>query len=104
MNNENDNLYAFLTQEFSKVHCRLDQVDTRLNQIDTRLDKLENKVDVLTVKQNKTTEKLQALQLQVNLSEYNVRNDIHLLQDAAETMEQILRFNNLFPLKHPQPI
>ena len=104
MNNETNNLYTFLTQEFGKVHCRLDKIDSRLDQVESRLDKLENKVDILTVKQNKTTEKLQALQLQVNLFEYNVRSDIHILQDATETIEQILRFNNLLPLKQAQPV
>lgn len=111
MSYENDTLFQLFVTEFDKVHSRfdevnsrMDQLDSRMDKLDSRMDKIENRLDILQVKQDRTAAKLDELQFQFNVFEHNIRNDIHLLKDSTETIEQILRLNNMFPLKQANSV
>ena len=106
MSNEDKELFQLFTREFDKIHsrfnevdARMDKLDSRMDKLDSRMDKLEHRLDILEVKQDRTSAKLDELQFQFNIFEHTIRNDIHLLKDSTETIEQILRFNNMLPLK-----
>ena len=104
MTNDNKELLQIMLSEFSKVNhridkidSRLDKVESRLDKVDARLDKIENRLNSIEIKQNKTASKLDALQIDVMLAERNIRLDIHLLKDASETIEQVLKIHKLVP-------
>ena len=66
-----------------------------LEKINSRLDKIDNRLDVVELKQDKLSSKLEDMQLDIKLSERNIRRDIHLLKDENETIIEILKMNNL---------
>lgn len=67
--------------------------DTQL--ILKELEKMNNRLEILELKQNKLSSKLEDIQLDIKLSERNIRRDIHLLKDENETIIEILKMNNL---------
>lgn len=63
--------------------------------INSRLDRIDNRLDVMELKQNKLSSKLEEIQIDMKLSERNIRRDIHLLKDENEIIIEILKMNNL---------
>lgn len=66
-----------------------------LEKMNNRLDKIDNRLDIIELKQNKLSSKLEDVQLDIKLSERNIRRDIHLLKDENETIIEILKINEL---------
>ena len=81
-----------------KVESRLDKVDARLDKVESRLDKVESRLDKVEMKQDLTSKKLNDLDLDIKVSERNVRRDIHKLNDEMETVAEVLKQNELIPL------
>lgn len=69
----------------------------RLDKIDNRLDKMDNRLDVMEVKQNKMSDQLTELQLSQKLFEMNTNKKLARLQDGMDTVEEILKLNELLP-------
>ena len=86
-----------MDERFDAVDKRLDAMDERFDAMDKRLDKMDQRMDVFEVKLDRTAAKLEDLQLDVKLFERNILRQIHLLKDANETVEQILRLGKLIP-------
>lgn len=82
---------------FQKILDRLDGMDTRLDKMDTRLDKMDNRLEIMEVKQNKMHEQLTEVQLAQKLFEMNTSKKLARLQDGMDTMEEILKINELIP-------
>lgn len=62
-----------------------------------RLDKMDSRLDVIEVKQNKMSEQLTELQLSQKLFELNTNKKLARLQDGMDTVEEILKLNELMP-------
>ncbi len=62
-----------------------------------RLDKIDDRLDVMEVKQNKMSEQLTELQLSQKLFELNTNKKLARLQDGMDTVEEILKINELIP-------
>ena len=59
------------------------------------IEKINSRLDVVELKQDKFSFKLGEIQIDMKLSERNIRRDIHLLKDEDETIIEILKMNNL---------
>ena len=62
-----------------------------------RLDKMDNRLEIMEVKQNKMHEQLTELQLSQKLFELNTNKKLARLQDGMDTVEEILKMNELIP-------
>lgn len=82
---------------FEKVLDRLDKIDSRLDKVDSRLDKADNRLNNMEVRQNKMSEQLTELQLSQKLFEMNTNKKFAKLQDSVDTIEEILKINELLP-------
>lgn len=82
---------------FQQLFGRLDQMDGRLDQIDGRLDQMGGRLDVLEMKQDITSKKLDDLKLDVQISERNIKREIHKLNDEMDTVVEVLRQHELIP-------
>ena len=69
----------------------------RLDKMDNRLDKMDNRLEVMEIKQNKMHEQLTELQLSQKLFELNTNKKLARLQDGMDTVEEILKINELIP-------
>jgi len=73
------------------------KLDKRLAPINEHLDKIDNRLDVMEVKQNKMSDQLTELQLSQKLFEMNSNKKLARLQDGMDTVEEILKLNELLP-------
>ena len=86
-----------------KLEEKLDQkLDEKLDQkLDEKLDEkfrpINRRLDVLEFKQNLMSKKLDDLQLDIKISERDIRRDIHRLNDEMETVIEILKQNEMIP-------
>lgn len=62
-----------------------------------KIDKIDNRLDVMEVKQNKMSDQLTELQLSQKLFEMNTNKKLARLQDGMDTVEEILKLNELLP-------
>ncbi|MDE7187402.1 MAG: hypothetical protein K2O13_07840, partial [Lachnospiraceae bacterium] len=58
---------------------------------------INNRLDIMECRQNRTMKKLDNLQLDVKISERNIRGDIHTLQDEMETVIEVMKQHELIP-------
>lgn len=86
-----------MDSRLDKVDSRLDHMDSRLDQMDTRLDKMDDHMKMMDVRQNKMHEQLTELQLSQKLFELNANKKFARLQDGMDTVEEILKMNELIP-------
>ncbi len=62
-----------------------------------KIDKIDNRLDVIELKQNKMSDQLTELQLSQKLFELNTNKKLARLQDGLDTVEEILKINELIP-------
>lgn len=74
-----------------------DMMDNKIKPINDRLDKMDNHLNIIEIKQNKMLDQLTELQLSQKLFELNTNKKLARLQDAMDTMEEILKINELIP-------
>lgn len=91
-------------QRLDKMDERLDGMDKRFETIDERLDgmdkrfeKLEGTVSSIRAQQSRDSRKLSDLQLDVKVSERNIRRDIYHLNDEMDTVIEVLRQQGMIP-------
>lgn len=65
--------------------------------INDRLEKIDNRLDVIELKQNKMSEHLTEFQLSQKLFELNTNKKLARLQDGLDTVEEVLKMNELIP-------
>lgn len=80
-----------------QMQGRFDKMDERLDKMDERFDKMDNRLEVMEVRQNKMHEQLTELQLSQKLFELNTNKKLARLQDGLDTVEEILKMNELIP-------
>ena len=86
-----------LDGRLDKVEGRLDRVDERLDKVDERFDKVDNRLEMLEVWQKKTSGQVAELQVSQKLFELNTNKILARLQDGMDTIEEILKLNDLIP-------
>ena len=59
--------------------------------------KLFDKLDVIEIKQNRMADQLTELQVSQKLFELNTNKKLARLQDGLDTVEEILKMNELIP-------
>lgn len=62
-----------------------------------RLDKMDSRLEVIEIKQNKMADQLTELQVSQKLFELNTNKKLARLQDGLDTVEEILKMNELMP-------
>ncbi len=67
------------------------------NESKEMFQKLFDRLDVIELKQNKMSEQLTELQLSQKLFELNANKKLARLQDGMDTVEEILKMNELIP-------
>lgn len=65
--------------------------------IRSELKDITEKIELLDLKQDLTYKKLDNLTLDVKLSERAIKKDIRLLQDAQDTLIEVLEQKNILP-------
>ena len=86
-----------LLETVVQMQGRFDKMDERLDKMDERFDKMDNRLEVMEVRQNKMHEQLTELQLSQKLFELNTNKKLARLQDGLDTVEEILKMNELIP-------
>ena len=84
-------------QRLDKMDERLDGMDKRFETIDKRFEKLEGTVSSIRAQQSRDSRKLSDLQLDVKVSERNIRRDIYHLNDEMDTVIEVLRQQGMIP-------
>lgn len=96
----NEDLMAIsdlMDEKLDPINGRLDGVDKRLDRMDKRIDGLDRRLTVIEVKQDRTAEKLDDLQVDVKNTERNIKKAIHKLNDEMETVIEVLRVHEMMP-------
>lgn len=95
---DNEKLLQAISEMMDKkLDERLAPINSRFDKMDSRLDKIENRLNVMEIKQNKMHEQLTELQLAQKLFELNTNKKLARLQDGMDTVEEILKMNELIP-------
>lgn len=99
-----DKRFETIDKRFEKIDERLDGMDKRFETINERLDgmdkrfeKLEGTVSSIRARQSRDSRKLSDLQLDVKVSERNIRRDIYHLNDEMDTVIEVLRQQGMIP-------
>ena len=74
-----------------------DLMDQKLEPINQRLDKMDSRLDKLEVWQKKTSEQVAELQVSQKLFELSTNKKLARLQDGMDTVEEILKLNEMIP-------
>lgn len=69
-----------------------------LQAIGELLKPIKDRLDIIEMKQDIKSKKLNDLELDVKVSERNIRRDIHKLNDEMEAVAVVLKENELIPL------
>ena len=85
------------SEKLDKLIETVGQMQERFDKIDGRLDKMDSRLGVMEVKQNRMQEQLTELQLAQKLFELNTNKKLARLQDGMDTIEEILKINELIP-------
>ena len=99
-----DKRFETIDKRFEKIDERIDGMDKRFETINERLDgmdkrfeKLEGTVSSIRAQQSRDSRKLSDLQLDVKVSERNIRRDIYHLNDEMDTVIEVLRQQGMIP-------
>lgn len=90
-------LTDIISEQIKPVCQRLDKMDERLDGMDKRFEKLEGTVSSIRAQQSRDSRKLSDLQLDVKVSERNIRRDIYHLNDEMDTVIEVLRQQGMIP-------
>lgn len=86
-----------MDKRFETIDKRFEKIDERLDGMDKRFEKLEGTVSSIRAQQSRDSRKLSDLQLDVKLSERNIRRDIYHLNDEMDTVIEVLRQQGMIP-------
>ena len=86
-----------ILDKVTSLETDMQTVNGRLDKMDGQLDKIESKLEMLHVWQKKTAEHVAELKVMQELFELNTNKRFARLQDGLETMEEILKLNDLIP-------
>lgn len=86
------------SEKLDKLLESINSINGRLDKVELHLGKVDQRLDVIDFKQDRTAKKLDDLQLDVKLSERDIRRDIHILRDEMDTVIELLKIHNIVPL------
>lgn len=76
---------------------KVSNLETDMKTVNSRLDKMDSKLEMLEVWQKKTSDQVAELQVAQKLFELNTNKKFARLQDGMDTVEEILKLNDLIP-------
>ena len=86
-----------LDEKMDNLETKVSELESDMQTVSGRLDKIESKLEMLYVWQKKTVEHVTELKVMQELFELNANKRFAKLQDGLETMDEILRINDLIP-------
>ena len=94
-----EKLDSKLEAGLEKLEEKLDKkLDSKLDEkLDSKLQPVMNRLEILEFKQDRTSKKLDDLQLDIKIFERDVRRDIYTLKDEMATVVEVLKMNELIP-------
>lgn len=89
---------ALTNEDLKALSDMIDKkLDEKLEPINQRLDKVDSKLEMLEVWQKKTSDQVAELQVAQKLFELSTNKKLARLQDGMDTVEEILKLNELIP-------
>ena len=76
---------------------KVSNLESDMKMVNNQLDKMDSRFDAIELKQDRTSKKLDDLQLDVKIAERDIRRDIHSLNDQMETVIEVLKQHELIP-------
>ena len=76
---------------------KLDLLLEKVNNLGSDMQNVNNRHDIIDLKQDRTSKKLDDLQLDVKIAERDIRRDLHTLNDEMETVVEVLKQHELVP-------
>ena len=64
---------------------------------DPKIKPIYGRLDMIDIKLERASRKMDDLELDVKISERNIRKDIHLLKDQMETVIEVLKQHEMLP-------
>ena len=92
-----DKLFEKIDERLDGMDKRFETINERLDGMDKRFEKLEGTVSSIRAQQSRVSRKLSDLQLDVKVSERNIRRDIYHLNDEMDTVIEVLRQQGMIP-------
>lgn len=91
-----------LDERFEAFGRRMDEkLDKRFEafgrQIDEKLEAMDKRLEYIEFKQDHTINRLNNLQLDIQIKERDIRRDIRRINDTLETVVEILRAHEMIP-------
>ena len=87
--------FVSLNERFVSLNERFDSMEESTN---NHFKKIDGRLEVIEYKEGRTHEKLNDLSLDLNLIKRDFRKDIRSLQDAQDTLVEVLKYNGILPL------
>lgn len=69
-----------------------------MDQMEQSMDKMNHRMDVLEFRQRHLSKKMDDLQLDVKISEREIRRDIHGLNDEMDTVIELMKIHRIIQL------
>lgn len=76
---------------------KVSNLETDMKTVNSRLDKMDSKLEMLEVWQKKTSDQVAELQVAQKLFELSTNKKLARLQDGMDTIEEILKLNEMIP-------
>ena len=76
----------------------MDKMDQRMDQMEQSMDKMNHRMDALEFRQRHLSKKMDDLQLDVKISEREIRRDIHGLNDEMDTVIELMKIHRIIQL------
>lgn len=88
-------ILEILLAKFEKIDERFEKLEKKLDSVIEDVSKIKGRLDVIELKQDMMQKKLDNLELDVKVSEREIRRDIRKLQDAQDTIIAVLQGNDI---------
>lgn len=75
----------------------LEMLLEKVNSLEAKQDKMQESIGMLDIRLGLVQKRLEALELDVKVSERDIRRDIKLLQDGQETLIEVLEQKGILP-------
>jgi len=95
LNERFDSMEKSTNERFVSLNERFDSMEESTN---NHFKEIDGRLEVIEYKEGRTHEKLNDLSLDLNLIKRDFRKDIRSLQDAQDTLVEVLKYNGILPL------
>lgn len=86
-----------MTDETKMILEAIQGLQKEMQDVKTEISQINDRLAVIELKQDRHSNKLESLELDVKAGFFTMDKKIKRLQDSSETIEQILKMNNMIP-------